>query len=104
VTERRLLGAAELREALAAVPAWELHEGRLRRAFRFADFAQAFGFMAQVALAAERLNHHPDWSNAYNRVEIALVTHDLGGLSTLDLELAQRIDAIAASLPAPPPA
>jgi 4a-hydroxytetrahydrobiopterin dehydratase len=93
--ERRLLGDAERRAALAALPGWELREGRLCRGFRFAGFVEAFGFMTQVALLAERLNHHPDWSNAYNRVEIALTTHDLGGLSTLDVELARGIAQLA---------
>jgi 4a-hydroxytetrahydrobiopterin dehydratase len=93
--ERRLLSEAEGRAALAALPGWELREGRLCRTLRFPDFVQAFAFMARVALLAERMNHHPDWSNAYNRVEIALSTHDLGGLSTLDLELARQIDAAA---------
>lgn len=89
--ERRLLSETEVRSALAGLPGWELREGRLVRGFRFADFVAAFGFMARVALLAERMNHHPDWSNAYNRVEVALSTHDLGGLSTLDVELARQI-------------
>jgi len=93
--ERRLLDAAELRDALAGLPGWELREGRLCRSFRFDDFAAAFAFMTRVAAAAERLNHHPDWSNAYNRVEIALTTHDLGGLSSWDVALARQIDQLA---------
>jgi 4a-hydroxytetrahydrobiopterin dehydratase len=83
-------------EALAALPrtlpAWR-HDpqrgGTLTREFLFEDFAQAFGFMAQVALAAERLNHHPEWSNVYNRVSVTLTTHDAQGLTALDLELAR---------------
>lgn len=93
--ERRLLSAAERDEALAALPGWELREGRLCRSLRFADFSAAFAFMTRVALQAERLDHHPDWSNSYNRVEIALTTHDLGGLSTLDVALARHVDALA---------
>ena len=77
------------------LPAWTLKEGKLHRELRFADFSEAFGFMARVALAAEQLNHHPEWSNVWNRVVINLTTHDCGGLSNLDLALAQRIDALA---------
>jgi 4a-hydroxytetrahydrobiopterin dehydratase len=77
------------------LPAWTLEDGKLRRELRFADFSAAFGFMARVALAAEQLNHHPEWSNVWNRVVINLTTHDCGGLSSLDLALAQRIDALA---------
>jgi 4a-hydroxytetrahydrobiopterin dehydratase len=84
------------REALAeTLPAWELVEGRLQRHFRFADFSEAFAFMVRVALVAETLGHHPEWSNVWNRVTIALTTHDTGGLSNLDVELARRIDALA---------
>jgi len=84
--------------ALAALPAtlptWTLREGKLRREFQFADFSAAFGFMTRVALAAEQLGHHPDWSNVWNRVSITLSTHDVGALSDLDVALAQRIDAL----------
>lgn len=92
--ERRLLSDDELRAALKGLPGWEVRGGRLVRSFNFADFVAAFGFMAGVALVAERLNHHPAWSNVYNRVEIALSTHDLHGLSTLDVELARQIGAL----------
>ena len=77
------------------LPAWSLKEGKLQRELRFADFSEAFGFMSRVALAAEQLNHHPEWSNVWNRVVINLTTHDCGGLSNLDLALAHRIDALA---------
>jgi 4a-hydroxytetrahydrobiopterin dehydratase len=73
-----------------------LVNGKLRRELRFADFVGAFGFMTQVALAAEAMGHHPEWSNVWNRVVVDLTTHDTGGLSDLDLRLAQRIDQIAA--------
>ena len=76
------------------LPAWTLQAGKLHREFRFANFSEAFGFMARVALAAERLDHHPEWSNVWNRVVIDLTTHDTGGLSNLDLELARQIDAL----------
>ena len=80
------------------LPAWALKEGKLHRELRFADFSEAFGFMARVALAAEQLNHHPEWSNVWNRVVINLTTHDCGSLSNLDLALAQRIEALAGQL------
>ena len=72
--------------------------GLMTRTLVFADFAQAFGFMAQVALIAERRNHHPEWFNVYNRVDITLTTHDVQGLSQRDLDLARAIDAVAAGL------
>jgi 4a-hydroxytetrahydrobiopterin dehydratase len=74
------------------LPQWTLREGKLHRELRFADFSAAFGFMTRVALAAETLGHHPEWCNVWNRVTINLTTHDTGGLSNLDVELAQRID------------
>jgi len=74
------------------LPAWSLVNGKLRRELRFADFVEAFGFMSRVALVAEAMDHHPEWSNVWNRVVIELTTHDTGGLSNLDVQLAQRID------------
>lgn len=85
----------EIAERLAALPLWSLAEGRLRRELRFADFNQAFGFMARVALIAEKLDHHPDWKNVWNKVEIELSTHDAGGITAKDFELAARIDQVA---------
>ncbi|MFZ9535858.1 MAG: 4a-hydroxytetrahydrobiopterin dehydratase [Vulcanococcus sp.] len=78
------------------LPSWEILNGKLRRELRFADFVEAFGFMSQVALVAEALGHHPEWSNVWNRVVIELITHDTGCLSELDLRLARRIDQLAA--------
>jgi 4a-hydroxytetrahydrobiopterin dehydratase len=89
------LTAAEIQELAATLPSWTLENGRLRRQVTFVDFSEAFGFMTRVALVAESLGHHPEWSNVWNRVTIALTTHDLGGLSNLDVELARRIDALA---------
>ncbi len=79
-----------------ALPGWGRVEGRdaIRREFRFRDFSEAWGFMARVALLAEAQDHHPEWSNTYNRVEILLTTHDAGGLSERDLRLARAIDAL----------
>jgi 4a-hydroxytetrahydrobiopterin dehydratase len=82
----------------AALPAWRMVEGRdaIARSFRFKDFSEAWGFMCRVALAAEAQDHHPEWSNVWNRVEITLSTHDAGGLSARDVRLARAIDALAA--------
>lgn len=89
------LSADERRAALAGLPGWRHDPQRdaIACSLRFTDFAAAFGFMARVALAAERLNHHPEWSNVYNRVDIVLTTHDAGGLTALDVALAQAIAA-----------
>ncbi len=91
----RLEGAA-LDAALAGLPGWRRDGERLVLERRFADFVEAFGFMTRVALHAEALNHHPDWSNTWNRVTIALTTHDVGGLTAKDLELARRISGLLA--------
>jgi 4a-hydroxytetrahydrobiopterin dehydratase len=83
--------------ALAQLPAWRAADGReaICRTFRFADFNAAFGWMTRVALAAERLDHHPEWFNVYNRVEVTLATHDAGGVTELDVTLAAIMDAAA---------
>lgn len=88
---------AERDEALARLPHWTLRGDGLAivRELRFADFGEAFGFMTCVAIAAEKADHHPEWFNVYNRVEITLTTHDAGGLSARDVALAQAIDAMA---------
>ena len=90
------LEESAIRGALAALPGWTLSNGKLHRELRFADFVQAFGFMASAALVAEAMNHHPEWSNVYARVVIDLVTHDAGGVTELDLELARRMSELAA--------
>lgn len=81
--------------ALEELPGWVVVEGRLHRELRFADFSAAFAFMVRVALAAERLDHHPDWSNSWNRVTIDIVSHDAGGLTADCVELARRASAAA---------
>ena len=85
--------------ALAALQpsGWALTEGReaLKKSFRFKDFSAAFGWMTRAAMAAEKLDHHPEWANVYNRVEVTLTTHDAGGLTELDVELARAMDALA---------
>lgn len=85
--------------SVAALDGWVSADDRkaISRAFKFADFNAAFGFMTRVALAAEKLDHHPEWSNVWNKVDIRLTTHDTGGLSDLDLRLAAQIDQIAAA-------
>ncbi|MCA3277960.1 MAG: 4a-hydroxytetrahydrobiopterin dehydratase [Roseomonas sp.] len=91
------LSAAERAGLVVALPEWKLVEGRdaITRSFRFKDFSEAWGFMARVALLAEGQDHHPEWFNVWNRVEITLSTHDAGGLSARDVRLAKAIDAIA---------
>ena len=87
---------AERDRALAALSDWQLRDDKLAigRKFKFADFSQAFAFMTRVALIAEKADHHPEWSNVYNRVEITLTTHDAGGLSQRDVDMAGAIDAL----------
>ena len=92
--ERRKLTDAEVTRALSALPGWSLKDGKLHKLFTFPDFLRAFGFMAQVALVAQAMDHHPDWSNVYNRVTIDLVTHDLGGISTFYIELARQMESL----------
>ncbi len=91
------LSGSERAAALKALPAWAEVAGRdaIRRELRFADFNAAFGFMGRVALMAEKLDHHPEWSNVYNRLEIVLSTHDAGGVSARDVTLARFIDSLA---------
>lgn len=89
------LSQAELKKRIALLPEWRIVRGKLHREFKFADFTRAFGFMTSVALLAEKRNHHPDWSNGYDKVVIDLVSHDVGGLSARDFELATAIDTIA---------
>ena len=88
---------AEREAALVRLPGWTLRADDLAisRDFRFADFAEAFAFMTRVALFADKADHHPEWSNVYNRVQITLTTHDAGGLSRRDITMAEAIDAIA---------
>jgi len=83
--------------ALASLPGWAAVDGRdaITRRFVFADFSEAFGFMARVALVAETMNHHPEWSNVYRTIDVTLSTHDAGGLTALDIDLARAMDKIA---------
>jgi 4a-hydroxytetrahydrobiopterin dehydratase len=92
----KLAGTAR-RKALATINGWKKVRGRdaIQKSFKFADFNEAWGFMTRVAMAAEKADHHPEWSNVYNKVEIVLSTHDAGGLSLKDVALAKVIDQIA---------
>ena len=91
------LDDAAVTAALADLDGWSLEDGKLHRAFRFADFNEAFGFMSRVALVAEQTNHHPEWSNVYDRVVVDLVTHDAGGITERDVSLAKTMNRFAAS-------
>jgi 4a-hydroxytetrahydrobiopterin dehydratase len=96
------LTAEQVTAQLQQVPQWrhlpEVRGGVIVRQFVFADFAQAMGFMTQVAVVAEKRDHHPEWSNVYNRVEVLLTTHDVQGLSSRDFELARYMDRVAQAL------
>lgn len=98
MTRPTRLTDAELSAALADLPGWEVVDGRLHRELRFADFPTAFGFMAAVATVAQQLDHHPDWSNSWSTVVVDLTTHDVGGITGLDLALARRASELAAPL------
>ena len=93
---QRITGAART-EALASLPTWTEVQGRdaISRRFTFADFNEAFGFMTRAALLAEKMDHHPEWSNVYNKVDVTLSTHDAGGLTDLDLAMARAMDGWA---------
>ena len=86
------LASEDVAQRLESLPLWQLRDDKLQREFQFADFVEAFAFMSAVALVAERMDHHPEWRNVYNRVAIALTTHDAGGISERDFALAAAID------------
>lgn len=87
----------QLSEALAALEGWELRESKdaIHKKFKFRSFSEAWAFMTRIALLAEKMDHHPEWSNVYNRVEITLTTHDAGGITTRDTEMAAKINKLA---------
>ncbi|HMC83466.1 MAG TPA: 4a-hydroxytetrahydrobiopterin dehydratase [Candidatus Polarisedimenticolia bacterium] len=93
----RKLTDAEIHSAVKELEGWKVESGKLHREYRFAGFVEAFGFMASAALVAESMNHHPEWFNVYHTVKIDLMTHDLQGISTLDVEIARRMEALARS-------
>jgi 4a-hydroxytetrahydrobiopterin dehydratase len=88
------LSHEELQQRLLSMPHWSIREGKLYRHIQFQDFSQAFGFMTQIAIVADKIDHHPEWFNVYNRVEIWLTTHDAGGISERDCALAEKINAV----------
>ena len=89
---------AEIQKAVAELGSWTVESGKLHREYRFRDFVEAFGFMAQVALLSERSSHHPEWSNVYNRVVVDLTTHEARGITQNDLDLAREMEKIAARI------
>lgn len=95
-----LLSDEERTAALARLDGWSQSEERnaITKTFRFADFSESFGFMARVALVAEKIDHHPEWFNVYNKVEVTLATHDAGGVTGRDIALAEAMEAIAAAI------
>ncbi len=90
----KVLQGSKLDAALDDLDGWEVRDGALCRRFEFDDFVGAFGFMARVALVAEKADHHPDWSNSWNAVDVRLVSHDAGGITAKDLDLAARMDGL----------
>src|SRR5882724_13127998 len=88
------LSESEISARLHELTGWTVVDGKLHREFKFADFVHAFGFMTSAALTAEAMGHHPEWSNVYNRLTVDLTTHDAGGISAKDIELARKLNAL----------
>jgi 4a-hydroxytetrahydrobiopterin dehydratase len=88
------LSPEEVQARMVEVPGWEVVDGALHREVRFADFSEAFGFMARVALVAEKLDHHPDWSNSWNTVRLDIASHAAGGITSQCFELAKQVDGV----------
>lgn len=84
----------QVREELKGLPGWSLENGKLHKEFIFKDFMQAFGFMAKAALYAEKMDHHPEWFNVYNKIRVDLMTHDAGGITTKDVALAKALESL----------
>jgi 4a-hydroxytetrahydrobiopterin dehydratase len=89
------LSEQEIEEALAGLPGWSLEDSMLHKTFQFKNFGEALGWMVRVGLEAEKLDHHPDWCNSWNRVHVHLLTHSVNGLSELDIRLAKKMDSLA---------
>lgn len=92
------LSETEISAAIKKLPGWSVAREKLHREYKFADFPHAFGFMATAAPAIEKMNHHPEWSNVYNRVTVDLTTHDAGGITERDVKLAELLEGIAKKL------
>lgn len=95
---RERLNEDQLRAALESLSGWQISNAKLHREYKFADFIHAFGFMATAAIAIEKMNHHPEWFNVWNKVTIDLTTHDAGGITEMDVKLARTLDSIAEKL------
>ena len=95
MAELRRLSDAEIQDQVASLNGWEVQDGKLHREFQFDNFVEAFGFMSRAALVAEKMDHHPEWFNVYNRVVVNLATHDVDGISERDFELAQTMNGLA---------
>ena len=88
------LSDSEIESEVTKLPGWRLLNGKLNKSFEFEDFVEAFGFMTRVAMQAEKMNHHPEWFNVYNKVKIDLITHDVNGISNYDVKLASAVNKI----------
>ncbi len=97
VTGKEKMGEAEIEARLKDLQGWSVENGRLTRLFSFRNFEEAFTFMVRCALEIEKMNHHPEWSNVYRKVKVELTTHEAGGISSLDFELASRMNEILGS-------
>jgi 4a-hydroxytetrahydrobiopterin dehydratase len=96
MSEKRKLSDQEIKEALADLHGWAVEEGKLAKQYKFDSFAQALGWMVSVGVYADGMDHHPEWKNVYNKVDVSLVTHDLdNAISTLDVKLAQKMEDLA---------
>lgn len=92
------LSESDISSAIARLPGWSVKDAKLHREYKFADFPHAFGFMATAAPSIEKMNHHPEWSNVYSRVTVDLTTHDSGGITQKDVDLATLLESIAKKL------
>jgi len=97
-SERRKLSESEVTAELSSLPGWSVTGGKLLRNYAFGDFVKAWSFMSGAALVIQQMDHHPEWFNVYDRVRVELVTHDLSGIGTRDVELARKMEALAAPL------
>jgi 4a-hydroxytetrahydrobiopterin dehydratase len=95
--QARKLTELEIQEALSGLAGWAVEGGKLHKQYQFKNFVEAFGFMASAALVAESMNHHPEWFNVYHKVVVDLVTHSVGAISNLDVELARMMETLAHS-------
>lgn len=101
MTQHKAMTAQEIESALGDVPGWRVKDGKLQRELRFGSFVEAFGFLTSLALVAERMDHHPEIYNVYNRVRLELETHDANGITKLDFELAKAANKLALSATSP---